>query len=326
MRALLLLALCVPTGGCGRAPARQTASPYVATAIGRVDSANEARRLVAAVDGVIATVAVRRGERVAAGQVLAAMDCAPRGADVGVARAAAVEAEADSRRVREGARREEIAAARAEADAAAAEARDRREQRLQADALIARGFLSRREADARRNSSDGADARLMAARARLALLENGPRDAEVTAAGARARAARAQLTRARALLDQCVLRSPIDGVVLAILKREGEASGASEAAPVAIVGDLDHLIVRAELNERDVARVRAGQRAEIWTEGGGRWRGHVTRLAGVMGRRTARSLDPSDRFDRDVRETFLVIDGAAPPALVGLRVTVGFMP
>ena len=46
--------------------------------------------------------------------------------------------------------------------------------------------------------------------------------------------------------------------------------------------------------------------------------------AGLVGRRTARSLDPADRFDRDIREVRVQLDGPAPPALIGLRVNVGF--
>jgi multidrug efflux pump subunit AcrA (membrane-fusion protein) len=48
----------------------QAASPYVATAVGRIDSLDEARELVAAADGVIARVLVGRGDKVRAGQVL----------------------------------------------------------------------------------------------------------------------------------------------------------------------------------------------------------------------------------------------------------------
>jgi hypothetical protein len=47
-----------------------------------------------------------------------------------------------------------------------------------------------------------------------------------------------------------------------------------------------------------------------------------------MGRRSARSLDPTDRFDRDVREVFVDFDAGQSnlPTLVGLRVMVGVRP
>jgi HlyD family secretion protein len=93
------------------------------------------------------------------------------------------------------------------------------------------------------------------------------------------------------------------------------------------VADLGRLLVRAEIGERDAALVHVGQRADIWIEGTSkRWTGRVSSLARVMGRRSARSLDPTDRFDRDVREAFVALEGPMPPALVGLRVMVGVRP
>jgi HlyD family secretion protein len=155
-------------------------------------------------------------------------------------------------------------------------------------------------------------------------LQAGARGSEIAEANAAARAANADISVAQSLAAQCTLKSPISGHVLQVLRREGEFSGASQGTPLIVVGDLSQLIVRAELNERDAAKVREGQAATVWVDGKAeRWKGRVTEMAGVMGRRSARSLDPTDRFDRDVREVFIAFDNAPPPALVGLRVTVG---
>ena len=114
--------------------------------------------------------------------------------------------------------------------------------------------------------------------------------------------------------------------MLKVLRREGEFSGASTGTPLVVVGDLSTMIVRTELIDRDAARVAVGQKAEVWLDGDPkRWHGHVIEAASLMGRRTSRSLDPTDRFDRDVREVLVAFDGPAPPALVGLRVNVGFL-
>ena len=84
-------------------------------------------------------------------------------------------------------------------------------------------------------------------------------------------------------------------------------------------------IVRAEVGERDLAGIAIGSPVEVWIDGSPRrWKGHVTELAAVMGRRSARSLDPTDRFDRDVREAIIMLDDPGVPAVAGLRVTVGF--
>jgi hypothetical protein len=84
------------------------------------------------------------------------------------------------------------------------------------------------------------------------------------------------------------------------------------------------MIAKAEITDRDAWSVRQGMAADIWVDGSAqRWRGRVVALSGQMGRKTARSLDPSDRFDRDTREAWIAFDGPPPPAVVGLRVYVG---
>lgn len=320
------LALTLLLAGCGSAQGADAPvpTPWIATAVGRIDSADESRQLVAAVDGVVAQVYVARGVAVVRGQPLLRIACDPRGAEVVTREADAARAAASADTIDAGARLEEIAAARADVVAARSVARNQQQRLDQASALIGRGFVSKRELDARTNEHDAAGAALDAAAARLDRLRNGALNSERAERHAEAAMARGAVQTARAMAEQCILKSPIAGRVLQILRREGEFSGASAGTPLIVVGDVSRLIVRAEINERDAALVRPGQAAEVWVEGQPRrWTGHVTTLASVMGRRTARSLDPTDRFDRDVREAIIAFDGAVPPALVGLRVTVG---
>jgi multidrug resistance efflux pump len=325
------LYLCIPAimllSGCGQAigsdQKRPMASPWTATAVGRIDAEGEARHLVAAVDGVIARVRVSRGDIVNAGQRLVDIDCAPRAAQ---ARALAAEAARASKAVYTISRGTvaDLAVIRADIDAATAVLSNETQQLHRAEEVYSRGFLSRSAYDAKVQTKASAAAALQAAQARMADLESGRRPAQTAEAQAAAYAARQQAVAAQSLTEQCTVKSPIGGQVLQILRREGEFSGASQGAPLLVVGDLSRLVVRAEINERDAALIKLGQAAEVWIEGREqRWRGKVTHLAAIMGRRSARSLDPTDRFDRDVREVFISLDGNMPPALVGLRVMVG---
>ena len=324
--ALLSIAL---LAGCSQAtsapgPAQQT---YRATAVGRIDARDEARQLVAAADGVIAGIFTRRGDLVTRGQRLLDVDCAPRIEAIRARAADAVQASASAETIASGARVEERTAAAAQLSAANSAARDATDALTRVAALEAQGFVTRREIEFRRNAAAVASATAAAAQARADQMRNGPRASEVTSARARSMAAQAETQVARATADQCSLRSPINGTVLQVLRREGEFSGAAQGAPLIIVGDLSQLIVRAEINEHDAAAVHQGQRADIWIEGRpDRWHGHVVELAQVMGRRSARSLNPTDRFDRDIREALIEFDGSVPPALVGLRVMVGVRP
>jgi multidrug resistance efflux pump len=323
---LFALPLTLPLAACGSAQSSPATpvSPYAATAVGRIDSAGEARQLVAAADGVIDQLLVKRGDAVAAGQALLKIDCGPRLAEIKARAALSQKVAAAAHTVRSGARPQEIDIADAQIDAAQSALREQEERLAMAEKLIGAGFISKRDLAARNNGRDGAQAELRSRIEQRSLLQAGSRGSEIAEANAAARAAAADTAVAQSFAAQCTLKSPIAGRVLQVLRRTGEFSGASQGTPLIIVGDLSQLIVRAEITERDAAIVHAGQVATVWVDGKpGKWKGRVTELAGVMGRRTARSLDPTDRFDRDVREVFIAFDSAPPPALIGLRVTVG---
>ena len=144
--------------------------------------------------------------------------------------------------------------------------------------------------------------------------------------GAAAAAAAANADMAAARLAKCTLRSPVVGQVLKVLRRVGEASGSSAGTVLVVVGDMLALIVRAEVADRDSAGVRLGAPAEVWFDGAAhRWPGRVIEASALMGRKTARSLDPSDRFDRDVREVLVALERVPPGMGVGQRATVGML-
>ena len=321
----LFTLLALTSCGVAQSGAPKPDTRYIATAVGRIDSQGESRQLVAAADGVIDNLFVERGQSVAAGEKLLAIDCGPRLAEINARAALGQKASAAATTIRSGPRSQELSAADAEIDAAESALREQQQRLSMAEALVADGFISKRDLAARTNGRDSARAQLDALHQRRSLLAEGARGSEIAEANAAAFAAVASTQVASALAAQCTLKSPISGQVLQILRREGEFSGASQGTALIIVGDMSRLIVRAELSERDAANVRIGQHAVVWVDGKPeKWQGRVTQMASVMGRRSARSLDPTDRFDRDVREVFITFDGAPPPGLVGLRVTVGF--
>jgi multidrug resistance efflux pump len=178
---------------------------------------------------------------------------------------------------------------------------------------------SRRAAEARRRVVEGA-------RAALLRLRQGAREEEKAAARAELAMAGAQVREAQAEVAKCELKSPIDGTVLRVFRRAGEFSGASQGEQLVAVADLSSMIVRAEIDERDASSVAVGMRAEAWVEGQDpRYAGTVTEVAPLLGRRTARSLDPADRFDRETIEALIALEGRDAPRQIGLRMLVGVL-
>lgn len=318
--------LCLLLAGCSAASATPEPSPpsYTALASGRIDSAEEARHLVAERDGIITAVLVEEGQQVGAGQPLVRIACADAVHAAASAEAALDGARANLRLIEEGPRQEQIAEAAARQLELDIRARDARDAYTRASALQADGFVSSRklaelEADAAARSAAQA-----AASATYASLKSGARRDERRMAAALAQQRQAAAEQARAEVEKCELRSPAAGTVLRIYRREGEFSGAGRADPLLVVGALGRIMVRAEFIERDAFRVHPGAPVDVWVDGDPRrWRGRIAVAGDLMGRRTARSTDPAERFDSDVLEAKVVFDGKAPPALVGLRVNVG---
>jgi macrolide-specific efflux system membrane fusion protein len=57
------------------------------------------------------------------------------------------------------------------------------------------------------------------------------------------------------------ISSPIDGVVVAIVTKEGQTVNANQSAPTIIkVARLDRMTIKVEISEADVVRVKPGQR------------------------------------------------------------------
>ena len=321
----LVLAACADSWGAAQPEFR---SLYSVTAVGRLDGAGEARKLIAESDGVIAAILVSRGRQVKAGEALMEIDCAQRRAELTVSQAEARRANEAARVLLASERRTEIEAAEARIAAAEAGAREARQRLTSARTLVPSGFIARRDLETRENALASMGAELSAARATRMGLADKSRRAQIAEARAAADVAAAQVALAHTMAGKCILRSPIDGQVVQILRREGESSGASQGTALIEVANTKHLRVRAEIGERDAGNVHVGQRAEIWLDGqDGKWTGRVVEAAQAMGRRSARSLDPTDRFDRDIREVFIAFDEGQqrPPALIGLRMTVGLI-
>jgi hypothetical protein len=89
------------------------------------------------------------------------------------------------------------------------------------------------------------------------------------------------------------------------------------------IADVRMLRVRADVDERDVARLEVGQAAWVTADAYGdrRFEGRVVRVGRMLGRKTVRTDEPSEKTDTKVLETLVELaPGTRLP--VGLRVDV----
>lgn len=299
----------------------------VLAATGRVEGASEITELGAGLDGVIAEVRVREGDRVRAGDVLAVIDRRELTAELGAAQAAAEAARQARRRLLRGSREEDRERADAEVAAAAAVVVEAQSQHERSTQLFAEGVISAAQRDEARRVLDVAEAQLAAARKRAELVKAPPLPEESAQADADVRSAEERVHALEQTLAKTFVRAPIDGTVLRTLLEPGESFSTLVPRPILSMADTSRLRVRAEVDERDVARVAVGQRVLVRGDG---WEdagvpGVVARLGAEMGRRTARSGDPAEKSDRDVLEVLVDLDHQDRRLVFGLRVTARFL-
>jgi multidrug resistance efflux pump len=137
--------------------------------------------------------------------------------------------------------------------------------------------------------------------------------------------AEAHRDEAKAALARSQVIAPFDGDVLRVKPRIGEYHNPAAGEPIIILGDLQNLRVRLDIDERDVGRAALGLPGYVTATAFGdqRFPGKVVEVARHMGRRTVRVDDPMDRVDVKILEVVVALDGK-PPLLTGQRVE-GFL-
>lgn len=215
--------------------------------------------------------------------------------DLDLKRAELAAAESRLKELETGSRPQEIENARAALEQARAENALAQRDWERAQRLIKAEDISTAQYDGYRTRAEAAAAAMKRAEETYALVKEGPRKETIEQARAqvqRARAAlklgeanrldlerrrqevtlrQAEIARSQAnarlmtvqLADR-TLASPVDGVVLARNAERGEVLPAGSS--VLTIGDIDHPTVRCYINERDLGRVKIGQRARVTTD------------------------------------------------------------
>lgn len=311
------------------APAADSADDHALVAPALVEARGDRVELSFEQSGRIVELLVDEGDRVTAGQVVARLDDRIARARVARAEAAVAAAEARLSLAQRGARKDEIRAAAAEVDAARAQARERGQSRDRAVKLLEANSdaIPLAEVDVARGAADATEAQAQAAEARLALLKKGTRTELIAEARASLAAAEAEAEEVRSMLAQMELRAPADGVVLRRLHEVGEHVSTMPPTVVLVIADTDHLQLRTEIDETDVAHVAIGQRGWATADAYGdrRFPGRVTQVVGELGRKTQDLDDPRAKLDTRILEVAFTLDDAAALPL-GLRMDVHLEP
>lgn len=93
------------------------------------------------------------------------------------------------------------------------------------------------------------------------------RENDVEVGRAQLASARAVVQQTKQLMDRLTIRAPIDGTILQINTRVGEYISLSGKEPPIVMGQIDELQVRADVDEQLAPKVSPKMRAEAWVKG-----------------------------------------------------------
>jgi HlyD family secretion protein len=136
---------------------------------------------------------------------------------------------------------------------------------------------------------------------------------------------RAELLLVETSIERARVRATADGTVLQVAARAGETVAPSPELALVVMGDLSALRVRAEVEERDVNKVRLGQKVVLRSDAypGRDFAGTVTVIGQSLAPPRLPSRGPRRPTDVDALEVMIDVEGAAG-LLPGMRTDVFF--
>ncbi len=303
----------------------KTVPRWAASATGRIEPVSGQVRLMPEVSGQIKEVLAKTNDKVLAGDLLVTLD----EGDL-PERLSAAAAEVDVRkREREEEPPEGLAKDRQAASDKVAEAERALFSAWRAFDKAVIGFKKGDAADyavtSARDAINRTKKKLEKARSELAELNDNPEMPFLTRLESSLEQARSDLAMVEYAYERTRVRAPFNGTVLNVLVNAGDMASPTSGQPLLAFGDISKLRVRAEVEERDVAKVRIGQKVIVRADGfpDREFEGTVTEIASALGVPRIATRGPRRPNDVDVLEVVAELDGS-PPLLTGMRVDVFF--
>ncbi|KQT68977.1 MULTISPECIES: HlyD family secretion protein [unclassified Aureimonas] len=293
----------------------------VVTGLGIVEPAGGEIDLAFPMLGTIARITALEGDRVARGTVLAELANDDLKARLAQTKATLDIRTAEFEMASKGPRPQEIARAESELAGEEASLHLLELQAARRGKLVGKGSVTQEAADTADSAVKAGRHRRDSAAEALSMLREGERGETVAAAKATMALALHQVEEAEATLAKSYLKAPTDGTILRLYREVGEAVSTQPAVPIVQIADLTHLVVRAQIDESDIAALRVGQSARISAPalGGHDLKGRVTRISPRLGAKTVSDGSPTEKRDARVLDVIVALDpGVTLP--VSLRV------
>lgn len=237
------------------APAR-TPFGYTVAGAGIVEPQTENISVGSPLPGVVSKVHVSVGRKVAAGTVLFELDDQALRAELETRSATVAERRAQLEKLKSMPRPEEVPIAEARLAEAQAMNAEQIDLFNRGQTLRDRKVITEEEFITRKHALGSMAAQLQRAEADLKLLKSGAWKPDLLVAEAALAAAQAQAHAIEVEIERLKVKALVEGTVLQVNVRPGEFVGAPPGQALVVLGDVDRLHIRVDLDEYDIPRFR----------------------------------------------------------------------
>jgi multidrug resistance efflux pump len=284
-------------------------------AVGLVEASSENIAVNVPVQGMVTAVYVKAGDPVSRGQKLFSIDNRDLQAELDLRRSRLSMSQSKLDKLLRSPRPEEIPPTEAKVKEAQALFDDAEVQLSLIESVRDKRAIRDEDLLRRRIAVNTAAARLDQAKADLALLKAGAWQPDIEIARTEVNEAQRQVERVQADIDRTTITAPIDGEILQCKVRAGEYAQAGQLAqPLILMGATARLNVRADVDEQDAWRVKAGASAVASVRGdsGHRYPLRFVRFEPYVIPKKSLTGDSTERVDTRVLQVIFAFDKHAP--------------
>jgi multidrug efflux pump subunit AcrA (membrane-fusion protein) len=309
-------------------PVAEPASvPYDAKVAGAgiIETASENIAISTPVPGLVTDVKVRVGSDVKQGDPLFQLDARDLEAELVVRTAALRSAEQKLAKLKAMPRAEDLPPAESRVVQAQASLADATNQWKLIEGVGDRRAVSQEELDRRRFAVQVAEARLVEAQTELASLKAGAWKPDLDIAAGDVAAAQAQVRAAEIEIDRRTVRAPIAGRILQVKVRPGEYAPAGLLQqPLILMGNVDRLHVRVDVDENDAWRIDQSAPAVAFVRGNRELTTELTfvRVEPYVVPKRSLTGESTERVDTRVLQVLYSFDTKSLPVYVGQQMDV----
>jgi multidrug efflux pump subunit AcrA (membrane-fusion protein) len=244
-------------------PALPSRSPFSerVSGMGLIEPQSESIEIGSPVAGLVDRVVVVVGQRVAAHEPLFHLDDRDLQAELAVRKAELATTQAQLERLTKLPRVEEVPVNRARVEEAQASLNSA-EDEYRRNMRIGPGVVPEEQRVKSKNEVERTRAHLRSSEAELKLLEAGAWGMDLEVSKQTAAKAQALVQQLETQLDRLTIRAPIAGTVLQVQVHAGESISSPANRSLLVLGNIDRLHVRVNIDEHEILRFKAGAPAQ----------------------------------------------------------------